>query len=249
MWLRGDGMESKIIVANLKMAMSASDTASYLKLVNKNLSKNVIICPSNIYLPYFVNNSYSVGIQNIFFRSDGEFTGEVSPMQAKSIGANYALIGHPERRLYFNETDDIINKKVLECLKNNLKIILCIGETVQDKNLFRTDKVLKKQILNCLSGVKLDKMPDIIIAYEPFWTVDTNTVATNYEIERVIKIIKDVAQKYLKYNNIKVIYGGNIDKDNIKTIMNVKDLDGYLLGRSSCDIEEFSKIIEVVVNQ
>ena len=243
-------MENKIIVANLKMGMTAGQVNYYLKVLNqKNLSKNIIVCPSNIYLPYFLNQSYDIGIQNVFFDSKGYFTGEISPLQAKSMGVNYAIIGHCERRIYFHESDLMINQKLLCALKYNMKVILCIGESLEEKNMFRTDRILKKQIQVALKDVPLNQLDNVYIAYEPVWAVGTNMVANNNDIQKTVCYIKDIVYELFNYNKIKILYGGSINETNIEELKDIKNLDGFLVGSSSCEVDKFCKIIEVVVNQ
>lgn len=243
-------MENKLIVANLKMCMDTNQVSEYLKKINeRNLPKNIIICPSNIFIPYFLNNSYDVGVQNVFFRSIGEFTGEISPLQAKSMGIDYTILGHCERRIYFNESDSIINKKVLCALKHNMKVIFCIGESLEDKNMLRTDRVLKRQLLNGLKDVPIEKLNDVYIVYEPIWSVGTNNCATSYEIEKAICYIRDIVHEFLNFNDIKILYGGSVNDKNIEKLNKINNLNGFLLGNISTKIDEFLKIIKVVVNQ
>ena len=128
-------MENKfLVVANLKFNMLVSDIAVYLKKINTLENKNLVICPTSIYTPYFLKQNYKVGLQNVYFESEGHYTGEISPLQASKMGVEFAIVGHSDRRIYFGEDDVDINKKVLECLKNNLKVILCVGETNEEKD-------------------------------------------------------------------------------------------------------------------
>ena len=188
-------------------------------------------------------------MQNVFFRTKGEFTGEISPVQAKSMGIDYTILGHCERIIYFNESDSIINKKILCSLKHNMKVIFCVGESLEDKNMLRTDRVLKRQILNGLKDVPLEKLDDVYIVYEPIWAVGTNTCASEYEIEKTICYIKDIVHEFLNFSDIKIMYGGSINDKNIEKLNKINKLDGFLLGSISTIPDKFLKIIEVVVNQ
>lgn len=242
-------MENKIIVANHKTGMDAKEVSEYLKCISdKNLPKNIIICPSNIYLPYFLGNTYSVGIQNISFNKKN-LTGEISPIQAKSMQVEYVIIGHSERRTLFSENDDIINEKIICALKQNMKVIFCIGETLEDKNMFKTDITLKNQIINGLKDIPKEKLKNVYVAYEPVWGIGTNDALNNHEISENIKYINSIIRQYLVYENPKILYGGSINMDNIKRLCEIDAINGFLLGNVSTKSDEFLKIIEVVVNQ
>ena len=156
-------MANKLVIANHKMNMEAKELNDYLKELEKINNKNVVICPTSIYIPYFLKKGFEVGIQNTFMHSNGAYTGEVSPKQAKSLGVNYTILGHSERRSCLEESDTFINKKVLEALNNKLKVVLCIGETLEERNMLKTDKILKRQVINGLRNV--ENIDNVIIAY------------------------------------------------------------------------------------
>lgn len=231
----------KIIIGNLKNYMVSSEIVDYLKKINKIEDKNVIICPSNIYIPYFLKKGYLVGLQNIN-ELDKTCTGEITPKQAKSLGINYTIVGHSERRINLKESDLDINKKIIEAQKYNMKIILCIGETLEQKNMLKTSQVLKKQLLNCLKDTNLK---NIIIAYEPVWAIGTNKIPSIKDISSTNSYIKEIVKQNFN-SDIKVLYGGSVNSNNIKEIINV--VDGVLIGKASTDAEDFLKIIEVVRN-
>lgn len=240
--------DRKYVVGNLKMSMKKDDVASYLKIINEKIfSNHVIIFPSSIYIPYFLNQYYKVGIQDVHFESTGPYTGEISPLQAKSMGLCCALVGHSERKRFFRETDTMVNKKVLESLASGLSVILCIGETIEEKELLKTDRVLKKQITYALRYVK--DLSQIMIAYEPVWAIGTKIVPKNDEIEKTVQYIKDLISKEYGYPDIKVLYGGSVDKENIHTICKIDNLDGVFVGNASTDAKTFLDIIEVVLGK
>lgn len=236
-------MENKIVVANLKMNMLKSDISKYLKETKNLINTNrVVICPTSIYIPYFLNQKYSVGIQDLHYDNDGICTGEVTPKQAKSMGINFAIIGHSERRKYFEENDDLINKKVVSATKEGIKTIVCIGETKEERNMLKTAKVLRKQLIKDLNGANLD---NVIIAYEPIWAIGSNIICNETDISKTAIYIKQLVKNYFNYNNIKVIYGGSVNEENIKDISKIEEIDGVLVGSSSIDSSKFLKIIEV----
>ncbi len=224
----------KLVIANMKMNLLLSEIQEYVsKIKHEN---NVIICPTSIYIPYF--SSFNVGIQNVFYENNGSYTGEISPKQAKSLGVNYAIIGHSERRRLFEETNQIINKKIKKALENDLKVILCIGEQ-EGQNLIET---LNTQLEECLK--ELESVTKIIVAYEPVWAIGTQKTPTMEQISKTIQYIKDYI--YGKYEtSILVLYGGSVSKDNIEELNKIENVDGFLVGTAAKSINELNKIIEV----
>lgn len=238
-------MESKfLVVANLKMNMLVQDVANYLKKINILENKNLVICPTSIYTPYFLKQKYKVGLQNIHYESEGPYTGEISPLQASKMGIEFAIVGHSERRIYFSEDDIDINKKVLECLKNNLKVILCIGETNEEKDMMKTSKVLKRQIMYALRDV--EDFKNIYIAYEPVWSIGTNVIPETKDLTSAVDFIRNIVYKNFNTTDIKVLYGGSVNEENIKELKEIKNLDGFLIGKSSCDADKLIKILQIL---
>ncbi|MDD3187627.1 MAG: triose-phosphate isomerase [Bacilli bacterium] len=224
----------KLIVGNMKMNMSLSDIKYYIE--NLNYKDNVVICPTSIYIPYFMK--YNVGIQNMFYEDHGAYTGEVSPSQCSSLNVKYAIIGHSERRNIFNESDETINKKLASSIKNSITPILCVGEhDGEDRTM-----ILSNELDKDLSG--LENIDKIIIAYEPIWAIGTGKIPTNEEIFNTIKFIKDYILNKYKVN-VKVLYGGSVNEKNIDTLNQISNLDGFLIGGASTKVNEFNKIIEV----
>ena len=238
-------MESKIVVANHKGYLHYNEVNEYIKVLdNKKLTNDIIICPSNIYLPLFLNKSYALGIQDISLIESKNITGEISIEQISNMHIKYSIIGHNDRRTYFKETNTEVNKKIIECLKNNIKVILCIGETEKNKDIMNTQKYIENQLLECLANISSSDLSKIMIAYEPNWSIGNLDAAPNEYISNIVSFIKN------KFNQkIKVLYGGSINCSNIKRLVNISNLDGFLIGEASTKCEEFLKIIEVVVNQ
>lgn len=240
-------MSNKIVIANHKMNMNADQIKKYLKSLENLDNKNVVICPSSIYIPYFLKKGFQVGIQNTYINDKGSYTGEISPSQAKSLGVNFTIIGHSERRAYLKEDDTLINKKVIEALNNKLKVVLCIGETLEERNMLKTDKVLKRQIIDDLRDVK--SIDNIVIAYEPVWAIGTGVVPNNSEIKATISYIKTIIDNLYHDGSAKIVYGGSVNEKNIKELNKIKEVDGFLVGGASLIPEVFLKIIEVVAGQ
>jgi triosephosphate isomerase len=235
---------NKIVVGNMKMNMNDLDITNYLDVINAEVSTDsVIICPTSIYIPYFLHNDYAVGIQNLYKENKGAFTGEVSPRQAASMGVRYAIIGHSERREIFDEDDFLINEKLKAALNNNITPILCVGETKKEHEYYLTELKLKKELRNDLKGIDVTK---IIIAYEPIWAIGTGVVPTNEDIDKTVKFIKKEVTE-LSSHKVRVLYGGSVNDENIKELNKIDAIDGYLVGGASCDANKFLSIIKEVI--
>lgn len=237
-------MENKIIVGNIKMNLKFEEISNYLNYFKNIKAKDLIICPSYIYIPYFLNYDFSVGSQNVAAHDMGAYTGEVSAEQLYSIGVKYTIIGHSERRNNLGETDDYINKKIINTLNSKLKVILCIGETLEEKKLNIKYEILNKQIKEDLKDIK--DLSQVILAYEPVWSVGTNKLPTEEELIETIKYIKQLVQDTYK-QKVKVIYGGSINENNITKLNKIKELDGFLIGSASINPSRFIDVINKVI--
>ena len=241
---------SKLIVANLKMNMTLQDVAQYIQYINNidfNPKQNeIIICPSYIYIPYLNSNiKFKVGSQDVSVNDKGSFTGEVSASQLKSEKVKYSLVGHSDRRKNFGETENIINKKIRQCINNNIKPIVCIGESKEERLMMKTEQVLRRSILDLFKDFNKEELSDVIIAYEPVWSIGTGITPTINEIEETAYYIKDLVKSAYKVD-IRVLYGGSISLSDIHKFVNINNIDGYLIGGASMDAEEFSKIVEFI---
>lgn len=221
----------KLIVANLKMNMDFKTTLEYVN----NVDKSIVVCPSYIYIPYFLKNSI-VGAQDCFIYDTGSYTGYISPLHLKEMGVQYVIIGHSERRKV--EDDLLINKKIIAAINNGLKVILCIGENLEeDKNT-----KLLKQISLDLENIPVD---NVIIAYEPIWAIGTGVIPTNEQIKETVTLIKTTIKE--KFNkDIKVLYGGSVDIKNIDVLNQIDNVDGFLVGKASIDYEQINKMNKIV---
>lgn len=237
----------KIVVANLKMNMNYDEIKKYVEKIKNIHTKRVVFCPTSLYIPYFLGYDYSVGIQGTSCEIDGAYTGQVSSMQAKSLGVVLSIIGHSESRIYLNESNELINQKIKTALKSKLNVILCVGETKEQKDMLRTSRVLRKQLKECLMGVTKDDLKHIYIAYEPIWAIGTGIIPTVRDINETIKFIKKEVDLNFGYSNINVLYGGSINKDNIEKLMKIEECAGFLIGGASLRPKEVLKIIEVAV--
>lgn len=220
----------KMLLANMKMNLSLEQINDYIERT-RDFKDDIIVIPSSIYIPYFIKNNYRVGIQNISRFDNGAYTGDISASQVKSMGVDYTLIGHSERRNIFNESLDDVRNKVIKALENNLKVILCIGESLEQKNNNLTEKVLNEQITSALDGIDIS---NIIIAYEPIYSIGTGIIPTNEEIENVTSYIKKVV-KELHNKDIDVLYGGSVNDKNIQSLKTIDNVSGFLIGGASLD--------------
>lgn len=230
---------NKLILANHKMLLNFKDIENYLNNLPNNLD-NVIFFPSTIFIPYFKEKKLNIGIQNISNYETGNYTGEVSAQQVSSLDISYALVGHSETRNNLNDTNNKINNKIKLCIKNNIIPVLCIGEDYNEYTLNKTKDVIKKELDECLKGVEGTKL---LIAYEPIWKIGQDKLLDVNEMQSIIIYIKNIAKNY-KFNDIMVLYGGNVNKENINNILNTS-IDGVLIGSASTNINEFKKILEV----
>ena len=237
----------RMLVANHKMNLDIDEINDFIDSMDSVVSDDIVICPTSIYLPYFLGKGYFVGVQNIYGEDKGSFTGEVSPKQAKKIGAIYAIVGHSERRLKMGETDEMVNHKIKSCITNEITPIMCIGETIEQKQLHRTNKVIQSQLEKGLHGLTAKDVEKAIIAYEPIWAIGSGEIPTNRDISVIIKYIKNLVSKKFDVD-VKVLYGGSVNPSNVEELNKVDVCDGYLVGGASLKVEEFKKLIKEVVN-
>ena len=235
----------KYIVANWKMNKTigeAVDFAKKVKAVTLGIDENFVICPTNICLKAVAdelkNSKIKVGAQNCYKESHGAYTGEVSPAMIKDAGCDYVIIGHSERRQIFCETDELVNEKIKLAIASGLNVILCIGETLEQKENYK--QVLKAQLQTALAGVDANG-ENLIIAYEPVWAIGTGKVASIEDIKNVHAYIKQVAYSELKYLP-PVLYGGSVKPNNAKEILELDDVDGVLIGGASLDVNSYVEI-------
>ena len=187
-----------------------------------------------------------IGAQNMHFEDHGAFTGEVSGKMLKSIGVEYVIIGHSERREYFNETDESVNKKIKAAFENELKPIVCVGEKLEEREAGKAEEIVTTQIKLDLEGLTKDQVKNTIIAYEPIWAIGTGKTATSEDANNMIKTIRgqiaelfgnDVAEEVI------IQYGGSVKSSNAKELFTTSDIDGGLVGGASLKPDEFSKIV------
>ncbi len=243
-----------VIAGNWKMHKTNSEAmqlANQIRIKTLDITKTrIIICPpftalASVY-EIIGDSRIHLGAQNMFWEKEGAFTGEISAGMIKSTGADYVIIGHSERRRYFAETDETVNKKVKAALANGLKPIVCVGETLEEREANITLKVVHRQIRGAFSEISAEEMANVIIAYEPVWAIGTGKTATPEQAEEVHSEIRklihelygqDIAQKII------IQYGGSVKPENAEALLNQPDIDGALVGGACLKAESFSAII------
>ena len=246
-------MRKKVIAGNWKMNMLPNETIEYIEKLSKlvkDTNNEVVLCVPYVDLFYALltaqNTNIKIGAQNMHFEEKGAYTGEVSPKMLKSINVEYVIIGHSERRQYFNETDETVNKKVKAAFENGLKPIVCVGETLEQRENGETAKIITNQTKLALDGLTNEQVENTIIAYEPIWAIGTGKTATSEDANNSIKEIRnEIAKNYGQNTADRVIiqYGGSVKSKNAKELFTMSDIDGGLVGGASLDPEEFSKIV------
>ena len=246
-------MRRKVIAGNWKMNMLPNEALKFIEelipLV-KDTKNEVILCVPYTDLFYCLMNAQGtnikIGAQNMHFAENGAYTGEVSGKMLKSIGVEYVIIGHSERRQYFNETDESVNKKIKTAFENELKPIVCVGESLEQREAGETEKIITTQTRLALDGLSKEQVKNTIIAYEPIWAIGTGKTATSEDANNSIKSIRnEIKRIYGEDVSQEVIiqYGGSVKSSNAKELFTTSDIDGGLVGGASLKPDEFSKIV------
>lgn len=192
------------------------------------------------------NSNIRLAAQNLFWKEEGAFTGEISPVMVRDVGCEYVILGHSERRGYFNEDDSMINKKVLAALKNELNPILCVGETLEEREEGKTFKVIEMQVRAGLAGCLQGQMRYVTIAYEPIWAIGTGKTAKPEEAEDVHQRIREVLHELFEMDALedtRIIYGGSVGPQNVDALMAQPNIDGALVGGASLKADSFERIV------
>lgn len=249
-------MKKMIIAGNWKMNTLPDEAENLAKnilsgLQDKRISTEVVVCPPYTNLQHVSaivkGSNIKLGAQNCFYELKGAFTGEISIPMLKYFNVDYIIIGHSERRTYFGESDELINKKAKAILENNIKPIICIGETLSERQQGRTFEILFNQIDKCLRDLNSDDFKNLIIAYEPVWAIGTGISATQEQIEEAHNKIKEYIGNLFNVSNDDIVlqYGGSVTAENSNEILSIENVNGALIGGASLKSEIFLKIIEI----
>ena len=241
------------IIANWKL--NPQTLAEARKLFNsvkdgvKDVKKaEIVISPPFPYLLVFSPGLVALASQDCFWEREGPYTGEVSAKQLKGLGCQYVILGHSERRRYFKETDEMVNRKIKAALKEKLVPIFCIGETKEERNQGKVEDVLKREIEMGLKGVAEADLSKIVIAYEPIWAIGTGNPCSIEEAQKMGLLIKEiVSQAFGSSKKVKVLYGGSVNSQNAAGYVKEAGLDGLLVGGASLKAKEFIKIVHSVI--
>ena len=234
---------SSFFIANWKLNGNFKFIDQFISKISlpKDSSKCVVICPTSIYLDYMskIKKGFHVGAQNVSQHKDGAFTGEISVESLSDISIDFCIVGHSERRQFFFEKNEEINYKSENLIKNNIIPIICVGETLEDKEKGITNYILEEQLKNSIPISS--NFENSIIAYEPVWAIGTGLTPTNEEINDTHRFIRE---HNAKFNKFKILYGGSVKANNVNEIISLVNVDGALIGGASLKSDEFTKIIQ-----
>lgn len=247
-------MRKKLIVANWKMYKTPEQTAAFfgefLPLVADHTRDEIVVCPPFIDLQTAVEAAHgsnvAVGAQNLHWEKEGAFTGEISAVMLTAIHITHVIIGHSERRQYFNETDDTVNRKLEVALENGLTPIVCVGEVLEEREAGLTEDVLRRQCVRAFNGISARKAAKLTVAYEPVWAIGTGKTATPQMAVDAHLVIRHEAEKGFGEDfaqNLRILYGGSVKSDICSALMSETEIDGALVGGASLDPVSFSKIV------
>lgn len=250
-------MRKPVMAGNWKMNKTRDEALQFIYAVSDKLPSSdkveSIICAPAIILRDLVKrqgNNLKIGAQNMHYAEKGAYTGEISAAMLTSTGVEYVIIGHSERRSYFNETDETVNLKVKAALANGLKPILCIGETLEEREANDTNEVLSRQLSGALKDVSSEALKNVIIAYEPVWAIGTGRVASTAVAEETTKYIRQLVKELycaVCADEIRILYGGSVTTATVTELMSQPDIDGCLVGGASLDSNSFVELCEKAI--
>jgi triosephosphate isomerase len=248
-------MRKPIIAGNWKLFKNSKEALELVTVLRRELCDitqvDIVVCPvflvvRDVY-EALMDSNIGVGAQDLYWEDSGAFTGEVSAPLIKDAGAQYVIIGHSERRQFFGETNQTVNKKIKAALKHQLTPIVCVGEVLQEREAGKTFDVLHKQCTESLAGLTADEMQKIIIAYEPVWAIGTGKTATPAQAQEAHQYIRGLLVKMFDSqvaDIVRIQYGGSVKPDNIKELMAQPDLDGALVGGASLKSDSFVALVK-----
>jgi len=245
-------MRIPFIAGNWKMNTTATEAERLVLEMLEKLDRiegvEKVLCPPFVSLVgasmMIQGSSVKLGAQNMHFEAKGAYTGEISPLMLREL-CEFVILGHSERRWYFEETDEIVNKKVKAALANKLKPILCVGERLEENEAGKTEEVVNRQVMGALNNI--EPVCDLVIAYEPVWAIGTGKAATGEQAAATIQFIRDVVAKLWNKGiaqDLRILYGGSVTGANIAEFISHPEIDGALVGGASLKAEEFVSIVE-----
>ncbi len=246
-------MRKPIIAGNWKMNKTVKegiDLINEIKKIDLNKDVEALVCVPFTHLTEakkaLEGTGVKLGAQNVHFEESGAFTGEISPLMLEDIGVDYVILGHSERRQMFNETNEIVNKKIHSALDHKLKPILCVGESLEEREAGKEIEVVTDQVEKSLKGVKLEDMENIVIAYEPIWAIGTGRTASSDDANSMLREIREKLGSLYNdevKNLVRLQYGGSVKPETIKELMEKPEVDGALVGGASLKAEDFTQLV------
>lgn len=250
-------MRKPIIAGNWKMYKTFDEAVEFAEAVREKIPSedkvDSVICAPALYLPTLVDiaieTDLAIGAQNMHFENEGAFTGEISPAQLSAINVDYVILGHSERREYFNETDEAINKKVKAALSHGIVPIICCGETLEEREAGQTEAKVSSQVKAALEGFTDEEVKHMVIAYEPIWAIGTGKTATADDANSVCgKIRETVGELYGSdtAESIRIQYGGSVKPENIEELLSKEHIDGALVGGASLSVDSYLALLNSI---
>ncbi len=246
-------MRIPIIAGNWKMYKTSAEALDFIEKIKeplKGTEVEIVLCvPYTLLAPIkeaVKGTNIKVAAQNVHWEEQGAFTGEISPLMLKDIGVDYCVIGHSERRQLFNETDETVNNKAFSVLKHGIKPIVCVGETLKQRENGETERLIRSQVMNALKGIDSDEVKKVVIAYEPIWAIGTGKTATAQQANQVAFRIRETLRELYGEDicsEVRIQYGGSVKPGNIEEIMDQEDIDGALVGGASLNANDFIQIV------
>ena len=248
-------MKKMLIAGNWKMNTDIHSTAALIKNIrdgidDKKLKSEILACPpfTNISaaMAFADGSAIEIGAQNCYFEPKGAFTGEISTEMISKLGCTHTIVGHSERRKFFGESNETVNRKAVAVLESGMRVIVCIGETLEERQSGETLDVLSRQIRESLAGLAKYPAESIVVAYEPVWAIGTGLAATSEQIDEAHTFIKQRIEESLGANGARclVLYGGSVTDENAKEILSLESVNGALIGGASLKADTFIRIIE-----
>ncbi|WP_416147150.1 triose-phosphate isomerase [Salipaludibacillus sp. HK11] len=248
-------MRKPIIAGNWKMNKTKAEALAFIQEVKGSVPPSAkvesVVCSPHLFLDALVQETkgtdVKIGSQNMHFEENGAFTGEVSPVALADLGVAYAVIGHSERRELFGETDESVNQKVHAAFKHGLVPIVCVGETLEQREANKTADVVTTQVNNGLKGLTDEQVKQTVIAYEPIWAIGTGKTASSEDANETCGVIRNVVSKTFSTDAaeaVRIQYGGSVKPANIKELLGQSDIDGALVGGASLEAQSFLQLVE-----
>ncbi|HLH06035.1 MAG TPA: triose-phosphate isomerase [Terriglobales bacterium] len=248
-------MRTKLIAANWKMYKTPDQTSeffrNFLPLVSGHTRDEIAVCPPYIDIATAVQaakeSNVGIGAQNMYWEKEGAYTGEISTGMILAAGCKYVIIGHSERRQYFGETDDTVNKKLKVALDAGLIPIVCVGEVLEEREAGLTEDVLRRQCTNAFRGISAERAAKLVVAYEPVWAIGTGKTATPQIASDAHVVVRAEAGKAFGKQfaeDLRILYGGSVKPDNANALMSEEEIDGALVGGASLDPKSFAAIVK-----